>query len=386
MQKKRILFVIPSLVIGGMERVLITLANSLSRAGNEVTVMTLDEGSDLGDTLDSGIRLFRKEYKKHPGEKIPFIRHKLYDDGMWETRAKPAELYRYYVGDEQYDVEIAFFRGLPIKIISGSTNRSSVKLAWVHNDFRKAKGFQNNFSDMRQVFDAYSAFDHVVCVSEEARQGFLEIVGDTKNTLTVHNMLPADDIRKLSKAALPKDYRKSAFHTVIVARLEDRAKGQSRLISAVAKLHDKGADISLSIVGGGNDERLLRREIKDKNAAAYITLEGEQKNPYPYIAGADLLICASYYEGYNLTVAEALILGVPVLSTDCTGPNEILDGGKYGMIVENSEQGLYDGLKQITDDPQLQTRLRDKAKERQDFFCEENLLRQITDLFKRKTT
>ena len=382
---KKILFVTPSLRMGGLEKLQVTLANKLAQSGYDVTVMTLDTGNDLGDALDSGIRLFRKEYKKHPGKKIPYIRHKLYDDGMWETRAKPEELYRYYVGDEKYDVEIAFFRGLSVKIISGSTNPSAVRLAWVHNDFRKAKGYQNNFRDMRQVFDAYAAFDHVVCVSEQARQGFLETIGDTDNTVTVYNMLLSDDIRRLSKEPLPKDYRKSAFHTVVVARLEDRAKGQKRLISAVAKLHDEGAELSLSIVGGGSDDGLFRQEIESKNASSYITLEGEQKNPYPYIAGADLLICASYYEGYNLTVAEALILGVPVLSTDCTGPGEILDGGKYGMIVENSEEGLYDGLKQIVDDPRLLSQLRDQAKQRQDFFREETILRRITDLFKRKS-
>ena len=90
-----------------------------------------------------------------------------------------------------------------------------------------------------------------------------------------------------------------------------------------------------------------------------------------------------YYEGFNLTVAEALILGVPVLSTKCTGPCEILGNGRYGMIVENSAEGLYNGLKQLAENPALLAEYREKTKLRQSFFDENKLLRQITDLFEK---
>lgn len=91
-------------------------------------------------------------------------------------------------------------------------------------------------------------------------------------------------------------------------------------------------------------------------------------------------MCSSYYEGYNLTVAEGIILGVPVLSTDCAGPKELLDGGKYGMIVENSADGLYLGLKQLINSPALLDEYRKKAAERKSFFDEDKLLGQFTEM------
>ena len=378
---KRILFVLPSLAVGGMERVLITLANRLCASGYDVTVMILDDITDLKDQLDERISLIRRPYKKHLGSRIPYIRHTMYDDGMWETRADAEELYLYYVRDKKYDVEIAFFRGLCVKIISGSTNRRSVKLAWVHNDFRRAKGYDNNFRNIDEVKKAYSRFDRVICVSEQAREGFEEVVGDTGNTHTIYNMLPINEIVAMSREKVTPGVSRAGLHAVVAARLKDSAKGQLRLISAVSRLRGEGEDISLSIVGGGNDYELLRDEIERRNAASYIALEGEQRNPYPYIAQSDVLVCSSYYEGYNLTVAEALILGVPVLSTDCTGPNEILDRGRYGMIVENSEEGLYKGLRELCRDPALLAEYREKAKQRQSFFDEDKILKQITDLF-----
>ena len=378
---KRILFVLPSLGMGGMERALITIANQLIDHGYEVTVCILDDVTDLSDELDKRIRLLHKPYKSHLGQKIPYIRHVLYDDGMWERRTTPQQLYEYYVGDEKYDVEIAFFRGLSVKIISGSTNRKAIHLAWVHNDYRKLSGYQSCFQNMRQVYEAYTRFDRVVCVSQQAREGFIEAVGDTGNTVTVYNILPVSRIEELSAECAEINVHRGKLHLVIIARLLDKAKGQLRLINAVSRLYDEGYDISLAIVGGGTDEQRIWDRIEFRNASSYITMTGSQKNPYPYIKEADLLVCASYYEGYNLTVAEALILDTPVLSTDCTGPNEILDGGKYGMIVENSEDGLYQGLKTLYDNPELLREYGEKAKQRRDFFDEEKLLRQITDLF-----
>lgn len=378
---KRILFVLPSLGVGGMERALITIANQLTDHGYEVTVCILDDITDLSDELDKRVRLLHKPYKSHLGQKIPYIRHKLYDDGMWEKRATPRQLYEYYIGDERFDVEIAFFKGRAVKIISGSTNRNAAHLAWVHNDYRKVGGYQSCFKNMRQVYEAYTRFDRVVCVSQQAREGFIEAVGDTGNTVTVYNMLPVSRIKTLSDEKAELDIRRGRLHLVIIARLLDEAKGQLRLVNAVSRLHDEGYDISLAIVGGGADEQRIRDRITEKNASPYITMTGSQKNPYPYIKEADLLVCASYYEGFNLTVAEALILDTPVLSTDCTGPNEILDGGKYGMIVENSEDGLYQGLKTLYEDPDMLREYGEKAKQRRDFFDEEKIFGQITRLF-----
>jgi glycosyltransferase involved in cell wall biosynthesis len=406
---KKILFILPSLGVGGLERVQVTLANKLVQHGYDVTVMILAPVDDLKSELNECVHFVYKPPKQHLGNRVPYIRHKLYDDGMWETRASAKQLYDYYVGDEKYDIEIAFFRGMPIKILSGSPSsrkkpttisKKSVgahvgdvnntdfdseivgrrSLAWVHNDFERATGYRNNFNNMKEVFEAYASYDYVVCVSKQAAEGFKKTIGDTGNITTIYNILPVENIRKLADEGSQLHIKKAKLHLVIVARLLDSAKGQVRLINAVCHLHDEGAEISLAIVGGGSDYRRLQQLISDRHAESYIELVGEKRNPYPYIKEADVLVCASYFEGFNLTVAEALILGVPVLSTDCTGPNEILDQGKYGMIVENSEEGLYNGLRQLEKSPDLLWNYRIKAQQRETFFDEDRILKQIYSL------
>ena len=121
----KILFVLPSLALGGLERAQVTVANALVKDGYDVTIIVFSRNLDLKDELDRRIHLIYKPSKPHKiMRSIPYIRHKLYDDGMWETRANAEKLYKYYVGNEKYDIEVGFFRGLSVKIISGSTNKN----------------------------------------------------------------------------------------------------------------------------------------------------------------------------------------------------------------------------------------------------------------------
>ena len=378
---KRVLFILPSLTMGGLERVQVTLANALQRSGYEVTVMILDDNRELEDELDRRVTLFRKVYKTHLGQSVPYIRTRYYDDGMWESRATPEELYRYYVGDDHYDVEVAFFHGLPVKIISGSTNKDALHFAWIHNDFTKIRGFQFNFSSLEDVRAAYQRLDAVVCVSESARKGFISAIGDTGNTTTIYNILPTMRIQRMSRKEISYRYPADSFNLVLVGRLKDSHKGQRRLISVVARLNREGRKVTLALVGDGSDREAIVRAIDQHHAQDFVYMAGNQRNPYPYVSGADMLICASYYEGFNLTVAEAMILGVPVISTKCTGPCEILDNGKYGLLVENSRKGLYYGIKLMADNPNLVKLYRQKAKKRFEFFSEETIMKQILDLF-----
>ena len=379
---KKILFILPSLCIGGMERVQVTIANKLADAGYQVTVMTFDEGYDLRGELSDKVRFIHKKPKPFRlMRKIPYIRYKFYDSGLWETRASAKKLYQYYVGDEHYDVEIAFFRGRAVKIISGSTNKESRKIAWVHSDLSKAGSFSANFKNDDEARAAYKQFDKVVCVSKEAEKGFQEKVVNTGNTTTIYNMIPVDTIRRLSLKGKTEREELKGINAIIVGRLVDSTKGHSRLIRALSRVNNEGNSINLTVLGDGPDRNLINQCIRENRASDYIRMIGSKKNPYPYIESSDLLVCASVFEGFPLNVAEAIVLGTPVLSTDCTGPNEILDYGKYGMIVENSEEGLYNGLKQLVENLDLLKEYKEKALQRQDFFDEDKILKQITDLF-----
>ena len=77
---------------------------------------------------------------------------------------------------------------------------------------------------------------------------------------------------------------------------------------------------------------------------------GYKENPYKYLAKCDLFVCSSYSEGFSTAVTEALILGIPVVTTYVSGMTELLGDNEYGIITSNDEISLYEAIKLLIND------------------------------------
>lgn len=344
---KKILFVTESLNTGGLERVLVDIANVLVQRKYDVTILLYMQNSknNLQKQLNPKVKVIQKERKPFKIlRKTPYI-HRYYRNYKWEKRTSARSLYKYYVGKEKFDVEIAFYRGPSIKIISGSTNKKSLKLAWVHTDFRLCdpKSITHFFNNLDEVRYAYKQFDKIVCVSNKARESFIEVIGCEEKTTTIYNMIPVETIIQKSKE--PCTQRKQRFTIITVGRLID-AKGYDRLLRVIKRLNEEGFLFDMWFVGYGRNEDELKAYAQN-NHLENISFLGYQENPYSYMAQADLFICSSIREGFSLVVAEAMACGLPVISTRCTGPTEILNNGEFGILVDNDETSIYEGLKAI---------------------------------------
>lgn len=93
--------------------------------------------------------------------------------------------------------------------------------------------------------------------------------------------------------------------------------------------------------------------IDEKNLSDDIKLVGYIDNPYAVIKQADLFLLGSRDESFSLVVAESLVLGIPVLSTKCTGPNELIQNMTNGILVDNSTEGIKEGLQLFFENPCL---------------------------------
>ena len=104
----------------------------------------------------------------------------------------------------------------------------------------------------------------------------------------------------------------------------------------------------------GSLRNFLQEEIDNNGLKSKVTLVGFRENPYPMLKESDLYVCSSHREGYSTTVVESLVLGVPVLTTNCSGMTEILgENQEFGMIVDNNDEALIQGLERILNDNQL---------------------------------
>ncbi len=314
---------------GGAEKVLLTLLRHIPRQNCQITLgLVYLRGPNL-----AGI----------PAD-IP-VRHLFEADAHGVTarvKSDAAALYE-KIAPPDSDIEIAFLEGNATKIISASKNRGAKKLAWVHIDlnlFHYTKVLYDSDEEERQ---AYRAFDQLIFVSQGALSGFEALLGSTLRPRSVvqYNPLDSEEIIQLSKEFTVSKRRPTLCAS---GRLVPQ-KGFERLLSAVGQLQRDGLKFDLWILGDGSDREKLQsltQRLLEPDAVSFL---GFQENPYPYMRTADIFVCSSFVEGLSLVVGEALILNRRVVATNCCGISEALQGGKYGVLVENSEHGLYIGLK-----------------------------------------
>ena len=373
--KKKILILNYGLHISGVSRTLINFANILAKNGYDVTIQLEVNDFTLAKELDSRIRckLLIDEWHIFGRRVRGFLRfYELYRRILFHFSASLQ--YRFTV-HEKYDVEIAFNRGAAARIISASTNKESKKLAWVHNDYMRNSNPIAGFSSLEEASKAYSKFDHVICVSNQAEIAFKQKFGDTRNVTTRYNII---DINRIMQCAAEKKIPTNNFTIVAVGRLCEQ-KNYKLLLDAAAELVRRNRDFSLWIVGDGEQKQELL-EYRDKLNLKQVTFWESQENPYPFFSAADLYVSSSIYEGLSTTTIEALILGKPIVVTDCTGMRDIIGDNKCGTIVPFSANSLADAIERMIIDEKFRKYCMAQALIRAKRFAPEKNFKEIEEL------
>lgn len=360
--KKHILFFIESLSGGGAEKVLVTLLNHLDYSKYEITLITLVDTGVLREEIDKS-RIYYSPVICEAKTKWQHLKNKIKYKLIYHYL--PCRLVnRWIIPQKEFDIYIAFTEGFATKLLSYTSHK---KIAWVHADLKTDPWTLKSFifNDLQEEQKAYNQFDKVVCVSKSVEQVMRDYYG-ADTALTIYNPIDTDDIQQKANQPIGLNIP-SSFNIVSVGRLVYQ-KGYDRLITVIKQLKDKGKDIQLYIIGEGSERKKLEDIIQDKGLQDVVHLMGFLKNPYALMKKMDLFVCSSIAEGYSLAIAEAMTLGLPILSTNCAGPNELLEYGKYGLLVENNEFCLYNGILHFIDDIELRENMKTKAIERSKIF------------------
>ena len=373
---KKILIFVDSLNAGGVTKVLLDLLENINREKYDITVMTLyNQGVYINEV---------KRYAKYtycfniPDSNDHSLKAELYRKywgGM--LRLPESFMYKWFV-KEKYDIEIAFMHGWSTKFISGSNNKKSKKIAWVHADLVTWNRVDGVFKNLEHHKRAYSKFDEVLCVSQTVKEG-VEKKYNVKNARVLYNPINREKILKLSNEKIDDIKLSSKFRLISVGRLSEQ-KGYDRLLRVFKKLKSDGLDIELILVGNGDKYNELNEYIVENKLGKDVTLLGFKENPYKYVRASDLFICSSISEGFSLVIGEAMAIGIPVVSVDCQGPNEVLDFGKYGKLVSNNEENLYNGIKEMINNKVLYEKYKNKANERGKMFSINKFINEVENI------
>lgn len=356
---------IPSLSGGGAERATATIAGGLDEALFE-PILLLERGGSHVYAVGSSVAV-----------------HSL---GVTKSRRTLGPLVS-FLRREQPDI---LYSALPHLNILAALGRQFVHpkphlVVSVHSNQERELATVRNGAVMRLIMPwVYRSADAVVVVSSGIADELRSVVGRSEKLQRIYD--PLDVARVVAMAQ--EDVRHPWFdgnHEVISAmgRLSPE-KGFLSLVRAFATVRERRPTARLLIMGDGDQADEIVALAQDLGVAEQVQLLGFQQNPFAYIARSTCFVMSSSWEGFGMAIVEAMASGTAVLSTDCPyGPSEILEGGKYGLLVRpGSIDDLAEGISRLLNDQDLRRDLAEHGKARAMDFDVGTVLPMYSDLLR----
>ena len=379
--KKNILILMPSMFIGGAERSLIGLLDSIDYTKYNIDLFLNRHEGEFLNLIPEKVNLLPQidAYTNfdRPIKDVLFSKNFKY--GIVRLKAKADMRKNVKLGnkhnvwsslqfisnrltpllpniDKEYDLAINF---LGIADVLGQKVKAKKKLAWIHTDYTKL--VPNKELDM----DTYSKVDYIVTVSKDCENQFLSVYPMLKDkSLVVENILSEKFIKEQANEKITDDkfdINNDQIKLVSIGRFTD-AKNFDNVPQICKHILEKGIDLKWYIIGFGGDETLIKQKIKEFDMEQHVIILGKKENPYPYIKACDIYIQPSRYEGKAVAVREAQILNKPVVITNFeTSKSQLIDGFD-GVIVPMDNEGCAEGICNLIKDKELQQILIENTK------------------------
>lgn len=341
---KKILIANDCLVGGGVENMLETLVRYLTRQEYDVTLM-------IPNCTQAEVQaLYGKTVKVHPPLRSltdDLKRYSLawfWDRGMYVLQREWCRIPFFF---RQYDVLIALKEGPTMLALSRLYAKK--KIAWIHVDYQFLHWTKGYFRSLNAERKCMKKFNHVVCVSEAAKNAVIQTTGDPGNLCVRYNPLDYAKIQTQAQCLCPEPRSAKQVQFISIGRLSPE-KNYHILLDVCSQL-EKKYHFSLWILGDGPQKNELQEKIQQKSIQS-VKLLGNQQNPFPFVKAADVFVSSSMCESYGLAVQEALILGKPVIAVKCPAIEETLDS-RFGILVDNHAEFLYAAMEKMLLDSAL---------------------------------
>lgn len=378
--KKKIFIFSHAMEIGGAERALLGLLNSIDYSKYEVDLFLLKHSGELVPLIPKQVNLLPEisqygaimkpmvlalkegQIKVVLGRLCGKLKAKLYDIKHTLNRSTVAIEYSHKytvkclpkINNEYYDIAISFLT--PHYIVSKKVNADK-KIAWIHTDYSTIE------LDVKSELAMWSKFDNIVSISDDVTKAFLSTFPSLENKIVkIENILSKDFIEEQADLFNVKNEMTDDSVKLLSIGRFCEAKNFDNVPEIASIIKSKGVDFKWYIIGYGADENLIKSKITQYNVEDTVIILGKKENPYPYIKACDIYIQPSRYEGKCVAVREAQLLNKPVVITNYASSKSQLQDGFDGLIVPMDNQGCADGIVKVIDDKDLQNQLIENTK------------------------
>ncbi|MDP3789586.1 MAG: glycosyltransferase [Candidatus Omnitrophota bacterium] len=342
-RRARVVHVITDLDIGGAELMLLKiLRNSDMNLYDHLVISLKPKGKVAKGIEAAGIRVVSLNMKWY---NFPLSLGRLYR--IFKTE-KPDIVHNYLFHAELAGRICGRMAGVPVVI-------SSLRSVDVGSDFRRLLlRLTDNLADAVTAVSEKVAYEHVN--KNITKKEKVKVIYNGLEPARVERKAGKDEIRR-RHGILPAEYL-----VLSVGNLRP-VKGYSFVFDAVKMLKERGRDVKLLIVGGGNYRRNLEAEAMDKGIRDKIVFSGEREDVSDFLSMADAFVMASLWEGLPNSLLEAMQAGLPVIATKVGGIPEVVRHNENGLLVDPKDgRALADAIESMIKDEALGRRLAQSAK------------------------
>ena len=386
---KKLLFVNGHLNIGGVEKSLVDLLKNIDLELFEVDLVLFEEIGDYADEVPNDVNIIFYDLTRTYGSfkhcmlqgitardwfsvwlRMIFLLSKKIKARLF-TLAKPL-----FKPNKRYDCAIAYRVGICTDFVGYIVN-SKKKVSWWHHG-----EYDLNDKMTKRLSETYKKFDSIVAVSDSSKKLLNKSVpGIYKKLVTIPNIVDCDEIIKKAHENYDYGTSNSGHITLLSMGRLSPEKGMINCVHACKKLIDSGYKVKWYLIGEGVQRSEIEECISDYNLHNDIYLLGSQKNPYPYLKGADIFVHPSYVESLSLTVLEAFALNTPVVAVRSMGPMEYIRDKENGLLVEATPDGLCEGIINLITDKNLYNRLKEDKSDDLRYYRPESVIKKVYVLF-----
>ena len=334
---------------GGVERMMLNLAQGISARGHAVDLLSIKSRALGPGDVPSGVRRLDIGTNHTLTSLLPLVRYLKHQrpDALLSAKDRANGI----------AVLARKLAGVPTRVVVRMGTTVSASLTDAH--------FLKRWFYYRRMRWTYPFADGVVAVSQGVAYDMARIIGIDSNRFTViANPVISSRMFRLAEDTVDHPWLNNRSEPVIIGigRLT-RQKDFATLIRAFARVQDT-IPCRLIILGEGRDRGNLDQLATQLGVDQRIDMPGFLANPYAYLKKADVFVLSSRWEGSPNVLTEAMALGVPVVSTDCpSGPREVLKDGRVAPLVPMQDPAaLSSAIKRVLTQPPDATMLAAEVK------------------------